>query len=65
MQDLNSLIDPASGWTIPEAWDINNRGQIVAFGCRTEGCTTLLLTPAGGAAEPAMEQPAASQPGAD
>jgi probable HAF family extracellular repeat protein len=31
MTDINTLIDPASGWTILEAWDINNNGQIAAF----------------------------------
>jgi probable HAF family extracellular repeat protein len=31
MTDLNALIDPASGWTIREAADINNNGQIAAI----------------------------------
>jgi probable HAF family extracellular repeat protein len=30
MTDLNALIDPASGWTIADASDINNKGQIAA-----------------------------------
>lgn len=45
MADLNSLIDPLSGWTITEAFDINDLGQIVAYGCTTSACSPLLLTP--------------------
>jgi len=30
--DLNDLIDPASGWTLDGAYDINNLGQIVGKG---------------------------------
>jgi probable HAF family extracellular repeat protein len=30
--DLNGLIDPASGWLLREAHDINNLGQIVGWG---------------------------------
>lgn len=45
MRDLNSLIDPASGWVIENAWDINDRRQILAFGCRGGDCTALLLSP--------------------
>jgi probable HAF family extracellular repeat protein len=30
--DLNDRIDPASGWTLLEAYDINNLGQIVGVG---------------------------------
>jgi probable HAF family extracellular repeat protein len=33
--DLNSLIDPALGWTIVGAADINNNGQIAAWGYQT------------------------------
>ena len=32
MEDLNELIDPAAGWLLERAWDINNRGQIVGRG---------------------------------
>lgn len=32
MQDLNDLIDPASGWTLQQAWEINDRGSIVGYG---------------------------------
>ncbi len=34
MQDLNTLIDPASGWRLFEALDINAAGQIVGYGSR-------------------------------
>lgn len=30
--DLNSLIDPAAGWNLWEAWDINDNGWIVGRG---------------------------------
>jgi len=43
--DLNSLIDPASGWRLDWASGINDRGQIAATGCKATGCTALLLTP--------------------
>ena len=49
MYDLNDLIDPSSGsgWQIKEAQDINNSGQIAAWGFRTGSTATyaLLLTP--------------------
>src|SRR5262249_8018053 len=32
LQELDSLIDPASGWTLQGANDINERGQITGFG---------------------------------
>jgi probable HAF family extracellular repeat protein len=34
MLDLNAMIDPASGWTIVSAADINNEGQIAAYGVK-------------------------------
>jgi probable HAF family extracellular repeat protein len=34
MTDLNTLIDPASGWTILQAADINNKGQIAAVAAK-------------------------------
>ena len=43
MTDLNSLIDPASGWTIHDAYDINDFGQIAATGCRAGQCLALRL----------------------
>jgi len=35
--DLNTLIDPASGWTLLEARDINNSGWIVGHGFNPQG----------------------------
>lgn len=35
--DLNALIPKGSGWTLVEARDINNRGQIVGAGRKKEG----------------------------
>ena len=43
--DLNSLIDPASGWRVDSASAINDKGQIAATGCKASGCTAMLLTP--------------------
>jgi hypothetical protein len=43
---LNDLIDPASGWTIVSANDINNWGQIIGQGSRGDGREqSLLLDP--------------------
>jgi probable HAF family extracellular repeat protein/YD repeat-containing protein len=46
LQSLNDLMDPAPGWTLVVAEDINDRGQIVGFGHRA-GLTdvAILLTP--------------------
>jgi probable HAF family extracellular repeat protein len=48
MSDLNDLVDAsAAGWTLTEAWAINNAGQIVGFG-QHGGVNTrvpFLLTP--------------------
>ena len=47
LQDLNSLIDPALGWTLQVAEGINDLGQIVAHGYRAGGASVaVLLTPA-------------------
>lgn len=43
MVDLNSLIDPAGGWTLTAAHDINEAGQILATACRAEGCAPVRL----------------------
>jgi uncharacterized membrane protein len=43
--ELQSLIDPASGWAITSASAINNSGQIVAIGSRNGVAGVILLTP--------------------
>lgn len=43
MVDLNALIDPASGWEITGATDINDARQILATACRLGECTTVRL----------------------
>jgi probable HAF family extracellular repeat protein len=46
MQDLNSLIDPSSGWYLEDANGINDAGQIVGTGIDPSGMTeAFLLTP--------------------
>ena len=46
MQDLNSTIDPGSGFTLQSAEGINNVGQIVGYGTNVYGQTHgFLLTP--------------------
>jgi probable HAF family extracellular repeat protein len=46
MSDLNSLLAPASGWTLESADGINNSGDIVGFGINPAGQThAFLLTP--------------------
>lgn len=45
LQDLNDLIDPALGYTLTYAADINDKGQIAAYGCMAGNrCASLLLT---------------------
>ena len=41
--DLNSLIDPASGWTIDDARGINDAGQIAGHACRGLVCYAVRL----------------------
>lgn len=43
MTNLNSLIDPGSGWVLYSAMGINDAGQIAAYGCRGDECGGLLL----------------------
>jgi probable HAF family extracellular repeat protein len=47
MLDLNTLIDPALGWRISKANDINNAGQIIAIALHADDMTphAVLLTP--------------------
>lgn len=45
MTNLNSLIDPGSGWTLQEARDINEFGQIVGWGLLDGQTRAFLLTP--------------------
>lgn len=45
MEDLNSLIDPAAGWSIYGVGNINDNGDIAAYGCNSSrNCSALLLT---------------------
>jgi probable HAF family extracellular repeat protein len=41
--DLNTLVDPASGWTLTQANAINDLQQIAATGCRDGACYALRL----------------------
>ena len=50
--DLNTLIDPASGWTIDRAIGINDHGQIIGIACRDAGCSPVRLDLAGAIPEP-------------
>ena len=43
--DINSLVDPAAGWTFTGAKLINDKNQIVAEGCNAAGCGSVLLSP--------------------
>ena len=54
LYDLNTLVTPGSGFTIEQAYDINDAGQIAAYGCSTSTaqCHALLLDPLNGVAEP-------------
>ena len=45
MIDLNSLIDPTSGWQLTVAYGINNLGQIVGEGIYNGNTRAFLLTP--------------------
>ncbi len=54
MADLNGLVGPGFEWTLNYASDINELGQIAAFGCNTlSQCQGFLLTPASAVPEPA------------
>jgi probable HAF family extracellular repeat protein len=47
VRSLNDLIDTSTGWDIQYAQAINERGQIVGFGCKNDLCGPVLLNPAG------------------
>jgi probable HAF family extracellular repeat protein len=48
MLDLNALVGPGFGWVLHYAADINEWGQIAAFGCNAVSqCQGFLLTPDG------------------
>jgi probable HAF family extracellular repeat protein len=42
--DLNTFINPAFGWLLQEAWDINNDGWIVGYGVHNGQSHAFLLT---------------------
>jgi probable HAF family extracellular repeat protein len=48
VRSLNDLIDTSTGWNIVYAQAINERGQIVGFGCKGELCGPVLMNPTGG-----------------
>lgn len=59
MRDLNALVAPDFGWTLHYAADINERGQIAAFGCNAiQECQGFLLTPDAGVGIPEPGSPA-------
>jgi probable HAF family extracellular repeat protein len=43
--DLNSLIDPASGWVLGDAMGINDTGQITGMGTINGQSVAFVLTP--------------------
>lgn len=51
--EINTMLDPALGLDVKYAWDINDRGQIVATGCNNTGCQLLRLDPVSSVPEPA------------
>jgi probable HAF family extracellular repeat protein len=54
MIDLNTLIDPASGWTIAGASAINDMQQIAAMACRGDVCQAVRLDLVSAVPEPSM-----------
>jgi probable HAF family extracellular repeat protein len=53
VRSLNDLIDTSTGWSIVYAQAINDRGQIVGYGCQAALCGPVLLNPVGGQQAPA------------
>lgn len=54
MTDLNTLIDPASGWTVTSAAAINDVHQIAATACRAGVCQAVRLDLVSAVPEPPM-----------
>jgi probable HAF family extracellular repeat protein len=54
MVDLNDLIDPASGWQLTLARDVNNEGQVIGQGIHLGESRAFRLTPL---ADPADTEP--------
>jgi len=50
--DLNTLVDPAVGWKITSALDINDAGQVIAYACRDAQCSAVRLDVATTVPEP-------------
>lgn len=48
-QYLDDMIDPAEGWRIVDATSINDRQEIVGYGCNGDGCGPVLLKRCAGA----------------
>lgn len=48
-QDLNDMIEPGEGWKIVYATSINDRQEIVGFGCKNDLCGPVLLKRCDGA----------------
>lgn len=53
MRDIDALIDPASGWTVAEAYAINDLGQIAGTACRDGACYAVRLDLVPAVPEPA------------
>lgn len=52
--DLNTLIDPALGWQLSQAYANNDLGQIVGFGCQGDTCGVVRLDLAAAVPEPSV-----------
>ena len=57
LYDLNNLIPANSGWTLEEALDINNQGQIVGTGVVNGQEQHFLLTPSNGTGSQQVPEP--------
>ena len=45
LTDLDALIDPALGWTVTQAYAINNSDEIAVQVCGSSGCDLAMLAP--------------------